>query len=292
MSFVFQIIGQHAFALVSELSDDQELKFFTQLFEYESQLLQTEYSLTGSLLESKHDGGYVVGPLGHPMLPYHVTTFTEGPWGSTEDILKAFSRMRRDFIMKDTHLWKKWRHHYRLLNRDFDGDPPLAFFQTFYTLLAEAIEKLKFADETPCVLYNPDLTDILVSYEDPSHIVGIVDWEGTCLLPMWYDGVLFNPRMFRGFLRGESMIEKWAEFRHDMLKAHGVPLLDHLKEGETWRVRRSLMWWFLHDFIDTASPQVVADEFMEIWKSMSWEATTQALFEPVVDYLKQSALCE
>jgi hypothetical protein len=42
--------------------------------------------------------------------------------------------------------------------------------------------------------------------------------------------------------------------------------------------------------IDTATPQEVADEFMEIWKS--WEATTQAVFEPVVDYLKQSGLCE
>jgi hypothetical protein len=49
---------------------------------------------------------------------------------------------------------------------------------------------------------------------------------------MWYGGVLFNDRMFQGFLRSESMIEKWAEFCHDMLKARGVPssLLDHIKE--------------------------------------------------------------
>ncbi|HEV7737819.1 MAG TPA: hypothetical protein VGO47_10675 [Chlamydiales bacterium] len=81
-------------------------------------------------------------------------------------------------------------------------------FSTFYTLLAEAIEKLKFADETPSVLYNPDFTDVLVSYEDPSRIVGIVDWEGTCLLPMWHGGVLFNDRMLKEFLRDESTIQK------------------------------------------------------------------------------------
>ncbi|HEV7737820.1 MAG TPA: hypothetical protein VGO47_10680 [Chlamydiales bacterium] len=74
-----------------------------------------------------------------------------------------------------------------------------------------------------------------------------------------------------------------------MLKAHGIPLLDHIKVEETWRVRTTLMR-FMAQFIDNASPQVVADEFMEIWKS--WEATTQAVFEPVVDYLKQSGLCE
>ncbi|HEV7736388.1 MAG TPA: hypothetical protein VGO47_03315, partial [Chlamydiales bacterium] len=75
---------------------------FTQLFEDESQLFQTEYSLTGSLLENS--SGYVVGPLGYPMLP-SFATFTEGAWESTEGILKAFSRMERDFIVKDTNRW-------------------------------------------------------------------------------------------------------------------------------------------------------------------------------------------
>ncbi|HEV7736387.1 MAG TPA: hypothetical protein VGO47_03310 [Chlamydiales bacterium] len=167
----------------------------------------------------------------------------------------------------------------------------MAFFQTFYTLLAEAIEKLKFADEAFSVLYNSDFTDVLVSYEDPSRIVGIVDWEGTCLFPMWYGGVLFNHKILHGFFRDESMIEKWTKFRYSMLKAHGVPSLDHLKEGETWRVRRSLIGCFWGDPNYTASPQVVADNFMETWKSWQ-EATIQALFQPVVDYLKQSGLCK
>jgi hypothetical protein len=142
----------------------------------------------------------------------------------------------------------------------------LAFFQTFYTLLAEEIEKLKFADETPCVLYNPEsFTDVLVSYEDPSRIVGIVDWEGACLLPMWHRRVLFNDGMLHDFFRDESMIEKWSEFREGMSKAHGVSLLDHLNlDGETWRIRRNLMW-FMGKSIDN-----VIMHHLKWWRTSLW----------------------
>jgi len=66
---------------------------------------------------------------------------------------------------------------------DFDAE----MFKKLYGAilhLVNQVELLDLWDGSFCISH-PDLTknNILVSYEDPTRIVGLVDWEGTRILP-------------------------------------------------------------------------------------------------------------
>jgi Ser/Thr protein kinase RdoA (MazF antagonist) len=69
---------------------------------------------------------------------------------------------------------------------DFDSEK----FRVLYEAILHLVKNVRLLDlwnPSFCILH-PDLTpkNILVSYEDPTCVVGIVDWEGARIQP-WVD---------------------------------------------------------------------------------------------------------
>jgi hypothetical protein len=70
--------------------------------------------------------------------------------------------------------------------------PPHAFVEAFFRLLDRCIEIITSLDEavpwnTSFFLRHDDLSfgNVLVAFDDPSKIVGIVDWEGATVVSLW-----------------------------------------------------------------------------------------------------------
>jgi hypothetical protein len=63
----------------------------------------------------------------------------------------------------------------------------LETFQPLYESILHMVSQVKLLDlwASSFSISHPDLTinNILVSYDDPTHIVGIIDWEGTRIQP-------------------------------------------------------------------------------------------------------------
>ncbi|KAK0237342.1 hypothetical protein EDD85DRAFT_770794 [Armillaria nabsnona] len=53
----------------------------------------------------------------------------------------------------------------------------------------------------PIILYHTDFSmqNIIVCSDDPTVIVGIIDWEGTCTVPMWATNRCFQWPIFSPF---------------------------------------------------------------------------------------------
>jgi aminoglycoside phosphotransferase (APT) family kinase protein len=75
----------------------------------------------------------------------------------------------------------------RILNGAEETIPDGEAFKTLYESILYLISNVELLDQwsAPFSISHPDLTtnNILVSYEDPARVVGIIDWEGTRIQP-------------------------------------------------------------------------------------------------------------
>ncbi|KZT04786.1 uncharacterized protein LAESUDRAFT_727644 [Laetiporus sulphureus 93-53] len=169
-----------------------------QVANIEAQLLQTRFSAIGSLTEV-HDGQISVGPLGlsctHPLNLQR----EYGPWTSFLDWLKAYVVAELESLESEQDEWLSLRSRWRIINRDAEASiqpiQHIDYFKTYYHLVIDGMESLDASgcdsqdclEEMPFVLWHEDisLTNILVAYDDPTRIVGLVDWEGASIVPLW-----------------------------------------------------------------------------------------------------------
>lgn len=90
-------------------------------------------------------------------------------------------------MQNEPDLWLTTRKNF-LPNED--ANDSLRYISTWYTLLCKAIDSLNFdafdLPSCPVVLRHDDLNlgNILVAWDDPTYVVGIVDWEGSRCVPL------------------------------------------------------------------------------------------------------------
>jgi len=75
---------------------------------------------------------------------------------------------------------------------DEDPNAHISYFKSLCDILGRIIDNARFLDKIDpfidhFVLFHEDIrtNNILVAYDDPTRVVGIVDWEGARVLPMW-----------------------------------------------------------------------------------------------------------
>ncbi|KIJ57075.1 hypothetical protein M422DRAFT_23189 [Sphaerobolus stellatus SS14] len=253
-----RIVGQLAFGAARKFSEQEQERFFKQIIDIEKQLLSVSFPSIGSLIDDPVTGKPVVGPLASlPLLPFYAEDFAHsriGPWKSAEDMLRDFARILYDLIVNQTALWKEGRLLYKELNGDGDN-PPFSFFKTFYQLYMEGVQQLHFDEEFPLILHDLDMTDFMVAYDDPSRIVGVVDWQSTYVLPLWFI----------------VLQSTFASFK---------------AAGEGCRMRRQVFGFLIDETIFTESPDKLCVAFLSAWKG--WSKEEREPFQPLIDFIKTS----
>ncbi|KIJ57076.1 hypothetical protein M422DRAFT_23190 [Sphaerobolus stellatus SS14] len=267
MRYVLQerIIGQHVSPMATKFSEEEQERFFKQVIYIEKQLLELSLPSIGSLMDDPVTGKCVVGALASlPLVPYYDAGVKLGPWHSSEDLLKGYARHQYEFIVNHTIQWEEERLENAFTNGDGNNPPLFSFFETFYRLYMEGVQQLHFDKEVPFVLHELDLNDFLVAYDDPTRIVGVVDWQSTYALPMWY--IVFNdyPHI-RNYCATKEAENRWSALRTEIFKS--IPSFEDAA-GREYDIRRHIFG------------------FLRYWKS--WSVGERELFRPLLEFIKSS----
>ena len=154
----------------------------------EGQILNATVNSIGCLLTDDQTDAVRVGhmTLGGNYSP--IGKDDNGPWSSSRDFLKALALSQIAFMQNEPDSWLTMRKNF---HPDEDANDSLRYISTWYTLLCKAIDSLNFdafdPPSYPVDLRHDDLNlgNILVAWDDPTHVVGIVDWEGSRCVPLW-----------------------------------------------------------------------------------------------------------
>ncbi len=116
-------------------------------------------------------------------------TDNRGPFTSSKEFLLAHVHSELDLLTIRPEEWTEQRRKQDVCNGGFDNmsrDHAIRWFQ----LLLDGIKALP-ADQIcrteTFVLFHDDFNsgNILVSWSDPAEVVGILDWEGSRVSPLW-----------------------------------------------------------------------------------------------------------
>ncbi|KAJ7449150.1 kinase-like domain-containing protein [Mycena galericulata] len=203
-----RISGQSLTAPWNKLSAEGRRKVVAQLADLQSQLLKLEFSNIGCLI----DEAGTVGPLGLSCTyPFVLRDDNRGPFASSKEFLLAHVRSELDLLMNHTDEWNQQRTKWAFLNGGFD-DIPRQYAIKWFQLLLDGINSLPLElldpPENAFVLFHDDFDtgNILVSHNDPTEVVGILDWEGSRILPLW------DPRRLCSVIASPSDIEDPEEY--------------------------------------------------------------------------------
>ncbi|KZT04790.1 uncharacterized protein LAESUDRAFT_727647 [Laetiporus sulphureus 93-53] len=193
-----RIFGRSLLDIWHTLTAPQRTAVISQIAQIESKLHQTRFPAIGSL-RKQADGEISVGPLGLSCTHAYHLRRDRGPWTSSMDWLRAYTVAELDLLESAPDEWAALRRRARLHNGDAEtGAEPcthLAYFRTYFRLLLDALDTLAAVlpkeeydpPQMPFVLFHEDLSmsNIMVAYDDPARVVGVVDWEGACVVPLW-----------------------------------------------------------------------------------------------------------
>ncbi|KAJ7073964.1 hypothetical protein C8F01DRAFT_5439 [Mycena amicta] len=165
------------------MSREQREGVVREVAHVEAQLLQAPLSMIGNLIDD--DG--TVGPLA-PSSTYPETLRDphRGPFPSSKSLLEAHLRCEL-LLIRDCNQWTLQRTKWRNLNGGV-ADMPFAYAILWFSLLLAAIHAVpseEFNEPAHFTLYHDDLTlnNILVS--PAGTVVGLVDWQGSRVRPLW-----------------------------------------------------------------------------------------------------------
>jgi Phosphotransferase enzyme family len=160
----------------------------TQVFRYQAELMSARFDAIGSIYHRAEDNTFFVGPMGPSVRRPLNHTIDRGPWTSTRDWFKAYVISELDGIQNDPNKYRETRNRYKLDN----GNPPFAYHVAWLKTLLATIDGLEYLRSIPAevdrpVLFHEDLSggNILFSYPDPNKLVGIIDFEGARVIPLW-----------------------------------------------------------------------------------------------------------
>jgi hypothetical protein len=163
-----------------------------QVSSFEGELFKTRFPLIGSIYDDP-ETGFRVGRLGPSSVRGHdLSNLNDrGPWTSIRAYLRWYVAAEQNWLAECTEDYTALR---RRVHPSPDEDPNLhiSYFKSLCDILLRIIDNAQFIDKVDpsiahFVLFHEDIrtNNILVSYEDPTRVVGLIDWEGARVLPMW-----------------------------------------------------------------------------------------------------------
>ena len=160
-----------------------------QVSTFEGELFKTRFPLIGSICGDSQTG-FQVGCLGPSIRHRDFSNLNDrGPWTSVRAYLRWYVTAERAWLDGFTEDFTVMR---RRICPDEDPNTSISYLKSLCDILGGIIDKAQFFDKIDpsiahFVLYHEDIrtNNILVGYDDPTRVVGIVDWEGARVVPMW-----------------------------------------------------------------------------------------------------------
>jgi hypothetical protein len=159
-----------------------------QVSSIESELFKTRLPLIGCIYGDPLFG-FEVRRLGLSVSRPFKLRSDRGPWSSIRPYLKACVTAEQAWLTECPEDCVSSRR------RAFPDEPPnshILYFMPLIAILGRIIGDAQFLDRVdPSLahfsLFHDDFSsaNILVGYEDCDRVVGVVDWEGARVLPMW-----------------------------------------------------------------------------------------------------------
>ena len=190
-SKLLQVLGQRLDDIwYNHLTPDQRVIIMSQVSSFEGELFKTRFPLIGSI-HGDPQTGFQVGRLGPSVVRGHnLSNFNDrGPWTSIRAYLRWFVTSEQTWLAESTEDYAVLR---RRMCPDDDPNAHISYFKSLCDILGRIIDNARFFDKIDpsiahYVLFHEDIctNNILVAYDDPTRVVGIVDWEGARVVPMW-----------------------------------------------------------------------------------------------------------
>ena len=184
-----QLLGQRLDDIwYHHLTPDQRAIIMNQVSSFEGELFKTRFPLIGSIYGDPQTG-FRVGRLGPSVVRGHNLSNDRGPWTSIRAFLRWYVTAEQTWLAECTEDYTVLR---RQICPDEDPNTHILYFKSLCDILGRIIDNAQFLDKIDpsiahFVLFHEDIrtNNILVAYEDPTHVVGLIDWEGARVLPMW-----------------------------------------------------------------------------------------------------------
>ncbi|KAF8525615.1 hypothetical protein BU17DRAFT_62756 [Hysterangium stoloniferum] len=281
-----RIIGQPLAKFYDSMTDVQLERVVLQVADYEAQLLCCHFPMIGSLIEDTSAAAIRMDRMGHPRILDYARPENSGPWPSSHEFLKAYVRAELELLEGAPETWQRERAKNHTLHGDSDG-APLEYMISWYRLLQKGIYQWTPAyprddepsQDAPFVLRHIDLsvTNIMVAFDDPTRVVGIIDWEGACVVPLW-STVLGN-----GFLGSLPRDHKLHKLRRDIHISREPAVWAAIREGSTVR---SLFYLVAFHYSIRRSPKDLNAMFMESYQY--WPKSDADAFQELVDFIQST----
>ncbi|KAJ6505839.1 kinase-like domain-containing protein [Mycena vitilis] len=215
-----RIHGQSLIAPWERSSPEGRRKIMTRLADFQAQLLALTFPIIGCLVD---DNG-TVGPLGLSCTyPFMLTKNNRGPFASSKDFLLAHVHAELDLLTIHPAEWTEQRLKWGGCNGGFD-DVSRESAITWLQLLLDGIKALptdQLAPTETFVLFHNDFNsgNILVSWSDPTEVVGILDWEGSRISPLWDPRRLCSVLNTKGAIEDPKKLHSLEEIAEEYLAA-------------------------------------------------------------------------
>jgi hypothetical protein len=169
------------------LTKDQRDKIISQVATFEGQLLSKRFEFIGSLVRNHVDTNFLVGPV--TSYQHYPFVHDFGPWNSSKDYIMARLEAEIQLLVNKPDEWYQQRAYWQLHWQNGSA-LPLTYATACYQLFAHGVRQLDLSSVQGLdhfALYHDDLdrNNIMVSYDDPTRVVGIVDWECARVKPIW-----------------------------------------------------------------------------------------------------------
>lgn len=154
-----------------------------QLARNQHELYSTSFQQIGSLYENENGSGFRIGRWAPPV-KLERALINRGPWSTCREQLRSLITEQITEIHTDADkVLAKRQAGPEIDNANFDIDE----FKVLYDAILHIVNHVELLDlwHPSFSLSHPDysLHNILVGYRDPTHVSGMIDWEGTRIQP-------------------------------------------------------------------------------------------------------------
>lgn len=206
-------LGSNVTVLWYHLSHEQRKVIVTQVANFEAQLLRLRLPFIGRIFcdamsdepDLSHslrkfplsDPGYFIGSLGHPIMNEDKFDMRDvGPWATSADYIRASIENQLTYVTAQPLQCQLIRQKRFQMTGKEDDPSAIPYFQavlerllgSFRSFLKDPHFHLLSDPTSPhFTIHHPDIsvTNIVISYDDTTDVTGIIDWEGSAVLPIW-----------------------------------------------------------------------------------------------------------
>ena len=236
-----QMFGQPLSSCWPYMSSAESDRVVAQIAAFEGQLMQTRFSSIGSICEDTSTHELVVGHLGLSCISPLYLGKDLGPWHSSHEFIKAYAHAELELLEKEPENWTRERIKWRHLNHDTD-DPPLEYMRALYRLFYDGTLRLaprypprdEPSSDAPFVLHQDvSLSNILVAHDDVARVVGIIDWEGARVVPLW--SCVYHDHLLRNGSLPDEELTRLRALRRQIHISHEPAVITAVDESLVMR---------------------------------------------------------